>query len=187
VSPAVERLALCALIMFFISPAHAGSIGPGATIHGRLGCSDRECLAFGWTAPRFESLGVGDFASLIATKNLSPVVTATCSERVFTCGIISFGRDQAKLALTLDNHPETVPSGATDAFLGCRSGECPAWDVSAEVDVASADVPEPGTMLLLSTGLALLTRRKRRPSPKNTESWKKSPRAAFCRGLVAAK
>ncbi len=150
-SPSMERFALF-LTLFFAHLVHAEAIAPADAIHDQLGCSGSTCIS--QASPHSDDGERGPIEGLLSSANQVPVILATCSERIFTCGVIPFGRGAARVALTLDNH--TRGRGSPDAVLGCPNTDCPDWPTVAEAEAASTDIPEPGTMVLSLTGLMAL-------------------------------
>ena len=89
-------------------------------------------------------------------------MNVTCSSDVFSCAVMNFGQNGAKVVLSAINGFTGIPAGNSfEIILGCAKKDCPAWPGGLQFDV-TANVPEPATTVLMLTGLgALYTRRKR--------------------------
>ncbi len=166
---------LATAITLAAGAAQATSIDPGIIIRDPVGCPNHNCipitsLSFGFAVPSrgfgvlhfLNSTGV-TWTSLILTEPGVPAVNVTCSSDVFSCGVVAFGQNGAKIVLTAINDLTGIPAGNSfEIILGCKNGKCNKWPERMEFEaVANSSVPEPGTVALLLTGLgAMFTRRK---------------------------
>src|SRR5258708_6082215 len=160
-------LAVCAVA------AHASGIDPTVIIRDPLGCPVNACtpitgLTFSFQVPSagfgtlhfLNSSGV-TWTSLILTETGVAAANVTCSADVFSCSILAFGQNGAKIVLTATGGAFTgIPNGNSfEVILGCVNGTC--WPGGLQFDAVANAVPEPGTTALMLTGVgALLTRRK---------------------------
>lgn len=161
-------IALCAVA------AHANSVDPGIIINDPVGCPGGSCipitgLSFSFSVPsggfgllHFLNASGVTWNSLILTEVGVPAINVTCSSDVFSCGVVSFGQNGAKIVLTAINGLPGIPNGNSfEIIMGCANGQCPLWPAGLEFSAVANAVPEPGTMALLLTGIgAMFTRRK---------------------------
>lgn len=171
--PSTKVLVFAMLIVLSAVAAHADSIDPGVIIRDPVGCPSGNCipvfgLTFSFTTPasgtgalHFLNASGVRWTSLILTEVGVPSVNVSCSSNVFSCSVVSFGQNGAKIVLTAVGAFTGIPAGNSfEIILGCANGHCPAWPAGLQFD-AAANVPEPATMALLLTGLgAICTRRK---------------------------
>src|SRR5713101_8216046 len=98
-------IAVCAVA------AHADSIDPRIIIRDPVGCPANNCvsvgLTFTFTVPSagfgtLHFLNVSGVAmnSLILTETGVAAANISCSANVFSCGVVAFGQNGAKLVLT---------------------------------------------------------------------------------------
>ena len=158
-------LAVCALA------AHADSIDPKIIVRDPLGCPSNACttvtgLTFGFQVPssgfgilHFLNASGVTWTTLVLTETGVAAANISCSSDVFSCAVVAMGQNGAKIVLTGLGAGQGIPNGNSfEVLLSCVASNC--WPGGLQVD-AAANVPEPGTMALLLTGLfALFTRRK---------------------------
>jgi hypothetical protein len=162
------------LIALGSAAAYADSINdPRIIIRDPLGCPTNNCvpvgLSFTFNAP---SAGFGllhfintsgvTMSSLILTETGVAAANISCSANIFSCGVVAFGQNGAKLVLTALGPGGGIPNGNSfEILLSCVNETC--WPGGLQFTATANAVPEPGTMALMLTGLgALLTRRKLR-------------------------
>ncbi len=160
-------LTVCALA------AHATSINdPRVIIKDPVGCPSNACVTitgttFGFTVPsagfgilHFLNASGASWHSLILTETGVAAANISCSAPgVFGCTVQAFGTNGAKIILTATGVMTGIPNGNSfEVLLSCVNSSC--WPGGLQVS-AAANVPEPGTIALMLTGLgALFTRRK---------------------------
>ena len=145
--------------------AHANGIDPGIIIRDPLGCPSGHCIPIPGTSFSFgvPSGGFGllhflnasgiTWSSLTLTEVGVPAINVTCSSDVFSCGVVAFGQNGAKIVLTALHGLPGIPNGNSfEIILGCTNGACPLWPAGLEFSAVANAVPEPGTMALLLTG-----------------------------------
>ena len=159
-------LAMCAVA------AHASGIDPTVIIRDPLGCPSNACvpitgLTFSFQVPAagfgilhfLNSSGV-TWNSLILTETGVAAANVTCSADVFSCSVLAFGQNGAKLVLTATGGFTGIPSGDSfEIILGCVNGNC--WPGGLQFDAVANAVPEPATMALMLTGVGFLFARRR--------------------------
>ncbi len=173
--PSRKAVVLVIVIALCAVAAHANPIDPGIIIRDPLGCSAGNCvtitgLTFNFSVP---SAGFGvlhflnasgvNWTSLILTEVGVAAVNVTCSSDVFSCSVVSFGQNGAKIVLTaVGSALPGIPNGNSfEVILGCVNGNC--WPGGLQFQAAANAVPEPGTLALMLTGVgAFFTRRKLR-------------------------
>jgi hypothetical protein len=161
-------------VLLCVAAANATSIDPTIIIRDPLGCPSGNCtpvgLTFGFTVPaagtgllHFLNVSGVTWHSLVLTETGVAAINITCSTDVFSCAVVPFGQNGAKIVLTAINGLTGIPAGNSfEIILGCARGDCPKWPAGLDFE-AVANVPEPGTMALLLTGLgAIFARRKSR-------------------------
>jgi PEP-CTERM motif len=162
-------LAVCA------AAAHANSINdPRIIVRDPVGCPSNACvtltgLTFNFQVPSsgfgnlhfLNSTGV-TFTSLIFTETGVAAANISCAADVFSCAVVAFGQNGAKIVLTATGGFTGIPNGNSfEILLSCVNSNC--WPGGMNIDAAANAVPEPATMALMLTGLgALVTRRKLR-------------------------
>ena len=155
--------------------AHATSLDPRIIIRDPVGCiSNTGCvvlkpgvLTFNFVVPSgglgtlhfLNSTGV-NFTSLILTETGVAAANIDCQADVFSCSVVPFGQNGAKLVLTAGPGFPGIPKGNSfEILFQCVNSNC--WPAGLTFSAAANAVPEPGTMALLLTGVgALFTRRK---------------------------
>lgn len=163
-------LAVCALA------AHADSINdPRIIVRDPVGCPSNACVTvtgntFGFTVPsagfgnlHFLNASGATWTSLILTETGVAAPNISCAADVFSCAVVAFGSNGAKIVLTATGGAFTgIPNGNSfEILLSCVNSNC--WPGGLQVDAAANAVPEPATMALMLTGLgAFFTRRKLR-------------------------
>lgn len=161
-------------VLLSVAAANATTIDPRIIIRDPVGCPSGSCtpvgLTFGFQVPvtgkgvlHFLNVSGVSWHSLVFTETGVAAVNITCSTDVFSCAVVPFGQNGAKIVLTAINGLTGIPAGNSfEIILGCARGDCPTWPAGLDID-AVANVPEPGTMALLLTGLgAIFARRKSR-------------------------
>jgi PEP-CTERM motif len=164
-------------LVLCVAGASASSVDPGIIIRDPVGCPSGNCVSITGTSFTF-SVPSGGFgllhflnASGITWNTLTltelgvPAINVSCSSDVFSCSVVAFGQNGAKILLTAAAGLPGIPNGNSfEIILGCKNGDCPHWPAGLEFSaVANASVPEPATMALLLTGLgAICTRKKLR-------------------------
>ena len=165
------------VILLCVASANATSIDPGIIIRDPVGCPSGSCvpitgLSFSFGVPS-SGFGVLHFlnasgvtwSSLILTETGVAAINVTCSSNVYSCSVVSFGQNGAKIVLTAAGGLPGILNGHSfEVILGCKNADCPGWPGGLEFSaVANSSVPEPGTMALLLTGVgAICSRRKLR-------------------------
>lgn len=171
----MKMFLLAVVIVLGMTAANASSIDPGIIIRDPIGCPTGNCvpvtgLSFSFGVPS-SGFGVLHFlnasgvtwTSLILTETGVSAVNVTCSSDVYSCSVVSFGQNGAKIVLTATGGLPGILNGHSfKIILGCKNGDCPAWPGGLDFTaVANSTVPEPGTMALVLTGVgALCTCRK---------------------------
>ena len=166
---------LAAVLVLCAVGASASSIDPGIIIRDPVGCPSGGCISitglnFSFNVPS-SGFGILHFlnnsgvtwTSLILTESGVPAVNVSCTSDVFSCSVVQFGQNGARIVLTAVGGLSGIPNGNSfEVILGCKNGDCPHWPAGLEFSaVANASVPEPGTMALVLGGIgALWTRRK---------------------------
>jgi hypothetical protein len=174
VKSSTKVIVLGMAVLLGVAAANATSIDPTIIIRDPLGCPSGNCtpvgLTFGFTVPaagtgllHFLNVSGATWHSLLLTETGVAAVNITCSANVFSCAVVPFGQNGAKIVLTAINGLTGIPSGNSfEIILGCARGDCPKWPAGLDFE-AVANVPEPGTMALVLTGLgAIFVRRKSR-------------------------
>jgi len=174
VRTSMKMFVLGMVIVLCMAAANASSIDPGIIIRDPIGCPTGNCvpvtgLSFSFGVPS-SGFGVLHFlnasgvtwTSLIFTEVGVAAINVTCSSDVYSCSVVSFGQNGAKIVLTAVNGLPGILNGRSfEIVLGCKNGDCPAWpgglDFSA---LANSTVPEPGTMVLLLTGVGAICSRR---------------------------
>jgi len=162
VSRSMERLSLVVLIVFFIRPTHATTISPAYAVW-ESSCSTGSCMT--QPSPHAGDIERSTLAGIASLTSQSPVIVVRCTERIYTCGVLPFRSGTSKIALTFSSRTWSHGFHA-DATLGCLTFDCPRWDAVADVEAASTGVPEPGTIMLFMTGVAVLLTRCRWLGPR---------------------
>lgn len=153
--------------------ARANGIDPGIIIRDPVGCPSGSCVPITGTSFSF-SVPIGGFGllhflnasgvtwtSLILTEVGVPAINVACSSDVFSCAVVAFGQNGAKIVLTAINGLPGIPNGNSfEIILGCLNGQCPLWPGGLDF-TAVANVPEPGTLALLLTGAGVIFTRRR--------------------------
>ena len=167
-------LALCG------AAAHASGVDPSVIIRDPLGCPSNACipitgLTFNFQVPtagfgllHFLNLSGVNWSSLILTETGVAAPNVTCTSDVFSCSIVAFGQNGAKIILTATGGALTgIPNGNSfEVILGCVNSNC--WPGGLQFNAAANAVPEPATMALMLTGVAALVTRRRKLRPGNT-------------------
>ena len=172
--PTMKVVILGMVVALLAIAASATAVDPAVIVRDPVGCPTNNCvnitgLSFSFNVPQagtgvlhfLNSSGV-TWTSLILTEVGVAAVNVTCSSDVFSCAVMNFGQNGAKVVLSAINGFTGIPAGNSfEIILGCAKGDCPAWPGGLQFDV-TANVPEPATTVLMLTGLgALYTRRKR--------------------------
>src|SRR5437899_9196799 len=170
----MKVLVFAVMVALSAIAAHATAVDPAVIIRDPVGCPTNNCvpitgLSFTFNVPQagtgvlhFLNASGVTWTSLILTEVGVAAVNVTCASDVFSCAVMNFGQNGAKVVLTAANGFTGIPAGNSfEIILGCAHGNCPAWPAGLQFD-ATANVPEPATTVLMLTGLgALYTRLKR--------------------------
>lgn len=163
-------LAVCAMA------AHADSVNdPRIIVRDPVGCPSNACVTvtgntFGFTVPstgfgnlHFLNASGATWTSLILTETGVAAANISCSADVYSCAVVAFGTNGAKIVLTATGGALTgIPNGNSfEILLSCVNSNC--WPGGLSVDAAANAVPEPTSIALMLTGVgALIARRKTR-------------------------
>jgi len=152
--------------------ASASSLDPKIIIQDPVGCPSHSCtpvgLSFSFNVPQggfgllhFINASGVTMNSLILTETGVAAANISCGADTFSCVVMSFGQNGAKLVLTALGPTGGIPNGNSfEVLLSCNP-TC--WPGNLQFTATANAVPEPGTMALLLTGVgALVTRRKLR-------------------------
>ncbi len=165
------KLLLAGLVVALLSVcASANSLDPGIIIRDPVctqPCPVITSNSFTFNAPasgfgllHFLNGSGNNWTSLIITELAVPAANITCSAAgAFLCTLNPFGQTGAQIILTAGAGLTGIPNGSVlEIQLQCLP-QC--WPGGLQFNVA-ANVPEPGTMVLLLTGAsAIYIRRKR--------------------------
>jgi hypothetical protein len=176
VKPSMKVLVLAIVVSMSVVAAHADTVDPGIIIRDPVGCPSNQCVSitslnFSFSVPsggfgllHFLNASGVTWTSLTLTELLVPAVAVSCTSDVFSCSVVPFGQNGAKIMLTaVGGLPGILNGHSFEIILGCVKGECPLWPAGMQFDAVANAVPEPGTMAFLLTGLgAMYTRRKLR-------------------------
>ena len=101
--------------------------------------------------------------SMILTETGVAAANISCAADIFSCAVVAFGQNGAKLVLTALGPTGGIPNGNSfEILLSCVNAIAGPATCSS-TSTANAVVPEPGTMALMLTGVgAFFTRRKLR-------------------------
>lgn len=153
--------------------ASASSLDPQIIIRDPIGCPSHNCtpvgLSFSFNVPQ-SGFGLLHFInasgvtmnSLILTETGVAAANISCGANTFSCVVMSFGQNGAKLVLTALGPTGGIPNGNSfEVLLSCVNSTC--WPGNLQFTATANAVPEPATMALMLTGVgALITRRKLR-------------------------
>ena len=165
------KLLLAGLVVALLSVcASANSLDPGIIIRDPVctqPCPVITSNSFTFNAPasgfgllHFLNGSGNNWTSLIITELAVPAANITCSAPgAFLCALNPFGQTGAQIILTAGAGLTGIPNGSVlEIQLQCLP-QC--WPGGLQFNVV-ANVPEPGTMVLLLTGAsAIYIRRKR--------------------------
>ena len=165
------KLLLAGLVVALLSVcASANSLDPGIIIRDPVctqPCPVITSNSFTFNAPasgfgllHFLNGSGNNWTSLIITELAVPAANITCSAPgAFLCTLNPFGQTGAQIILTAGAGLTGIPNGSVlEIQLQCLP-QC--WPGGLQFNVV-ANVPEPGTMVLLLTGAsAIYIRRKR--------------------------
>jgi hypothetical protein len=178
----LQFFAPAGVVLLSIAAAHADGVDPTIIIRDPVGCPSHQCVAITGLSFKFgvpkAGFGVLHFLnasgvswhSLLLTEVGVPAVDVKCSSDVFSCSVVALGTNGAKIVLTAIRDQPGIPAGNSfEIILGCPKGNCPHWPPGLDF-TAKANVPEPATLLLLSTGLGLIATRRRRSSTRTSFS-----------------
>jgi len=150
---------LASVCMVLALSAHAGpivvnqAVGCGkqytcVSITGpSLNLSAASALAGNRRALHFVNLSGTTLSKLIVTETGLPAVDIECNSNVFTCSVVAFGLDGAKIILT----PSRTSTGLLNGHgfeIAC-GGPC-----SSQFDISAVAIAEPNDILLLLVGIA---------------------------------
>jgi hypothetical protein len=160
------------IVIAACAAASASKLGPQIIINDPIGCvSSVGCVnltsnTFSFQVPsagfgnlHFLNVSGATFTSLILTETGVAAANIDCQADVFSCSVVAFGSNGAKLVLTSGPGLPGIPNGNSfEILLSCVNRNC--WPAGLQFS-AVANAPEPGTMALLLTGIgALVSRRK---------------------------
>lgn len=153
--------------------AHADTLDPRIIIRDPLGCPSNSCtpvgLNFTFNVPQggfgllhFINVSGVTMNSLILTETGVAAANVSCSADIFSCSVVPFGQNGAKLVLAALTPGAGILNGSSfEVILSCVNQTC--WPSNLQFTATANTVPEPGTMALMLTGLgAMITRRRLR-------------------------
>ena len=153
--------------------ALASPLDPRIIIRDPVGCPSNNCtpvgLSFSFNVPQggfgllhFINASGVTMNSMILTETGVAAANISCAADTFSCAVVAFGQNGAKLVLTALGPTGGIPNGNSFEILLSCVNAC--WPSNLQFNVtANAVVPEPGTMALMLTGVgAFFTRRKLR-------------------------
>jgi len=169
----LAKLLVASLVLvLFPVGARANSYDPGIIIKDPVVCNPPNCTvitgnSFSFTVTKLATYNVSflnssgaNWTGFTFTETGVAAQNITCTSTIFSCTVNPFGQNGAQLVLTaVAGLPGVIPVGSVlEIGLQCLP-TC--WPVGLQFNVV-ANTPEPGTMVLLLTGVgAIFVRRKR--------------------------
>lgn len=168
------KICLLVLVVALVSAAASASpLDPKIIIRDPIGCPSNACtpvgLSFSFNVPQggfgllhFINASGVTMNSLILTETGVAASNISCAADTFSCAVVAFGQNGAKLLLTALGPTGGIPNGNSfEVLLSCVNSTC--WPSNLQFNATANAVPEPGTMALMLTGVgAFFTRRKLR-------------------------
>ena len=159
-----KLLLLLTAISFF--PALASANSAPVIVNNAVGCeavyscAQVTSLNFSFMSPgpqsilHFTNMSGVNWHSLILTEVGEPAFDISCTSNIFSCSIVPYGANGARLILTAFGGLPGVAAGKSfEIGFGCKH-DCLDWPSDLEFSViANGVAPELGTTFLMLTGL----------------------------------
>jgi hypothetical protein len=167
----ITKILFAMALLLCCGAARANRIDPSIVVNNAVGCrKSYSCvpitgLTFGFATPsggsgvlHFTNMSGVNWTSLILTEVGVPAISVTCSSNLFSCTVVRFGKNGAKMILQAFGSLPGVRAGKSfEISFSCKGDDCLPWPSDLQFDaVANSVAAEPGALTLLVTGLGLI-------------------------------
>ena len=157
--------------------ARANSVDAGIAVNQAINCGTGyacapvDGLTFSFSSPsdvrnvsHFTNMSGVSWHSLILTEANVPAIAITCTSNLFSCQVVPYGANGARIVLTALAGKSGIAAGQSfELGVGCK-GDCSAWPANLEFTAAAnVATPEPNTLILFATGLGLVLLSQKKP------------------------